>query len=660
MLRPGPSLDKGRLHFERHTAYFCDSRAKAVAAIESVVMIPRVLRSQDLRFVTLIFVTLVLCAWFSWLLQPVLAQNVRLFEDNADSIAVVIGNKSYRQTVSVDFAHNDAKAMHDFLSRSLGFRDSNIFVLEDATLGDFSQWFGSERNPQSGRLWRTVKEGRSNVFVYFSGHGVPDLQTRQPFLLPSDGYPNQIESGFLLDLLYRNLVEVKRKVGPNRQVIVMIDACFTGETGRKGESLLTVSAPGFVPARPKTGSALVKLLATSAASPANWDQENKLGLFTSRFLLGAAGLSRASDAKPDLKPDLSWAELRRFVIDSVTEGARRETGREQVPEIDEAAFTLKPDGPPVPAIERGYGRMRDEADWHAAEAANTIAALENYAAHCGPICAFKDRALDALDASRNAGAAEADAANWQRLSALEKYQEYLDGCGRVCAYRDIARRYLGAALRVAPARPPAAAPVAPAPPPAAAAPVTTAVVVPPVVVPRTTGPCGTGPTTVSLSSRCPAPLTAAEERALKPKDTFRECDKCSEMVVVPPGAFTMGGAPDEEGVSSPEVPQHRVALRQALTVGRFSVTFDEWDACVADGGCNGYRPNDRGWGRGLRPVINVSWNDAKSYVAWLSGRTGKAYRLLSEACDARRHDDAVLVGVVDLDTASELQWSLLL
>jgi formylglycine-generating enzyme required for sulfatase activity len=61
------------------------------------------------------------------------------------------------------------------------------------------------------------------------------------------------------------------------------------------------------------------------------------------------------------------------------------------------------------------------------------------------------------------------------------------------------------------------------------------------------------------------------------------------------------------------------------------VTFAEWDACVAAGGCNGHRPGDRGWGRGNRPVINVSWNDAKAYVAWLSRKTGKTYRLLSEA-----------------------------
>jgi formylglycine-generating enzyme required for sulfatase activity len=65
-------------------------------------------------------------------------------------------------------------------------------------------------------------------------------------------------------------------------------------------------------------------------------------------------------------------------------------------------------------------------------------------------------------------------------------------------------------------------------------------------------------------------------------------------------------------------------------VGRFAVTFDEWDACVADGGC-GHRAVDKGWSRGRQPVINVSWNDAKGYVAWLSKKTGKTYRLLTEA-----------------------------
>lgn len=67
-----------------------------------------------------------------------------------------------------------------------------------------------------------------------------------------------------------------------------------------------------------------------------------------------------------------------------------------------------------------------------------------------------------------------------------------------------------------------------------------------------------------------------------------------------------------------------------LAVGKFAVTFDEWEACVAEGGCNGYRPADQGWGRGKRPVIHVSWHDAKAYTAWLSQKTGLSYRLLTE------------------------------
>ena len=112
---------------------------------------------------------------------------------------------------------------------------------------------------------------------------------------------------------------------------------------------------------------------------------------------------------------------------------------------------------------------------------------------------------------------------------------------------------------------------------------------------------------------------------------FRDCDECPEMAVVPAGSFTMGSPSDEKGRKDTEGPQHRVRIAKPFAVGRYEVTFAEWDACVAEGGCNGHRPGDKGWGRGRRPVINVSWKDAQSYVRWLSRKTGKRYRLLSEA-----------------------------
>ncbi len=127
------------------------------------------------------------------------------------------------------------------------------------------------------------------------------------------------------------------------------------------------------------------------------------------------------------------------------------------------------------------------------------------------------------------------------------------------------------------------------------------------------------------------PLTPAEERALKPRDEFRECPSCPRIVVVPAGTFAMGSPDSEEGRDSDEGPQQKVTVPQPFAVGKFEITFDEWDACAAGGGCNGYRPSDLGWGRGRQPVFIVSWDDAKAYVAWLSATTGRTYRLLSEA-----------------------------
>ena len=129
----------------------------------------------------------------------------------------------------------------------------------------------------------------------------------------------------------------------------------------------------------------------------------------------------------------------------------------------------------------------------------------------------------------------------------------------------------------------------------------------------------------------PLRLSYPEERALKPKDRFKECSDCPEIVVVPAGDFIMGSPANEEGRSDNEEPQHLVTIAHPFAVGRYAVTFDEWDACVDDGGCRGYRPNDRGWGRGRRPVIGIRWDDANAYVVWLSQKTSRPYRLPSEA-----------------------------
>ncbi len=112
---------------------------------------------------------------------------------------------------------------------------------------------------------------------------------------------------------------------------------------------------------------------------------------------------------------------------------------------------------------------------------------------------------------------------------------------------------------------------------------------------------------------------------------FADCDACPVLVTIPAGHFTMGSSEDEAGRLGAEGPQHRVRINYPLAIGKFEVTFDEWDACVDGGGCDDFSPGDQGWGRGQRPVININWTQIHAYLDWLSNQTGKSYRLLSEA-----------------------------
>ena len=92
----------------------------------------------------------------------------------------------------------------------------------------------------------------------------------------------------------------------------------------------------------------------------------------------------------------------------------------------------------------------------------------------------------------------------------------------------------------------------------------------------------------------------------------------------------MMGSPESEiGRGSNEGPQRKVTMR-SFAIGKFEVTFAQWDACAAEGGCS-HKPGDESWGRGKRPAINVSWHDATELVAWLARKTGKPYRLPTEA-----------------------------
>lgn len=140
------------------------------------------------------------------------------------------------------------------------------------------------------------------------------------------------------------------------------------------------------------------------------------------------------------------------------------------------------------------------------------------------------------------------------------------------------------------------------------------------------GPAGkASAVTLGLIAMLLAGAAAAADR--QPGETFRDCEACPELVVVPAGRYVMG---TNSGRFPAERPAHLVTIALPFAVGRYEVTFDEWRACLADGGCV-RNPDDHKWGRGRRPVVNVSWSDAVGYADWLSRKTGRTYRLPSEA-----------------------------
>ena len=135
-----------------------------------------------------------------------------------------------------------------------------------------------------------------------------------------------------------------------------------------------------------------------------------------------------------------------------------------------------------------------------------------------------------------------------------------------------------------------------------------------------------------LAGKTLSEMEALERQRQEAEAKMRQLGISIEMLAIPAGSFRMGdlsGAGNYAG-SYYEIPVHTVTV-PAFRLGKYEVTFAEWDACVADGGCNGYTPDDEGWGRGTRPVINVSWDDVQFFIDWLNGKTGGNYRLPTEA-----------------------------
>ncbi|SCA56484.1 conserved exported hypothetical protein [Candidatus Terasakiella magnetica] len=120
--------------------------------------------------------------------------------------------------------------------------------------------------------------------------------------------------------------------------------------------------------------------------------------------------------------------------------------------------------------------------------------------------------------------------------------------------------------------------------------------------------------------------SAQAEPAFATGQEFKDCEACPRMITLAPGSFIMG----DDTAYKYERPAHEVRIDYPFALGKYEITFDEWEACAQELGCKA-APDDHGWGKGRYPIINVTYKDIGDYLSWISKKTGKTYRLPSEA-----------------------------
>ena len=244
---------------------------------------------------------------------------------NPNGVAVIIGNRIYRHRdiPQVSFAHNDAEAMRQYVTRTLGYDPRNVVMLSDASQANLYAWLGTEGNIR-GRLFDLIGDA-SEIFIFYSGHGVPGA-SGGGYLLPVDGDPLKPElTGYRVDTLVGNL----NRIGA-QSVILALDACFSGLS--HGGALMPSASGIYLSPRLSGGLARGALLtAADGRQIASWDEQTGFGLFTRHLLEGLLG--KADGRSGDGDGVVTLAEVKAYLQSEVTHDARRTYGRDQTPQV---------------------------------------------------------------------------------------------------------------------------------------------------------------------------------------------------------------------------------------------------------------------------------------------------------------------------------------
>lgn len=248
---------------------------------------------------------------------------------NRNAVAVVIGNSKYQRSdvPDVRYAVSDANLVAKYLQVSMGYQPENIIYLENATFSDFRTVFGDEKSANA-RLSSYIQDEDTELFIYYQGHGAPNLSDNSAYLVPVDADPDRISfSGYAVDLLYNNLAKLNVKSST-----VILDACFSGAAG-DGKMLIKSASPLFIhveaPEYNLANSAVIT--ASSESQIASWFNDARHSILTYQFLVGLRGKADINeDGKISLKEMKDYLQNRRTGVPYL---ANRLYGREQMPQI---------------------------------------------------------------------------------------------------------------------------------------------------------------------------------------------------------------------------------------------------------------------------------------------------------------------------------------
>jgi len=236
---------------------------------------------------------------------------------NRNDLAVVFGIESYKNISGVTFARRDAKWVQKYFSETLGISEKRIYsgFDRDVTQGEFHKVFD-----KNGWLDKRVKKGETNIYVYYAGHGAPEMSDGEAYLVPYDGDPNYaMQTGYALNKLYEDLGSLGAQ-----SVTVFLDACFAG-ADRNSEVLLKNARPIFIEVESPSARGISIFTASSSNEISTSWPEKKHGLFSYYLMKGMQG-----EADKDKNGNVTMKELGDYIRENVSDTAGI-LDREQTP-----------------------------------------------------------------------------------------------------------------------------------------------------------------------------------------------------------------------------------------------------------------------------------------------------------------------------------------